>query len=471
MKKLFIITPILAGLIIQYSCETGKEELTSNNLTDRPNFIFIYADNLGYGDLGCFGATDIRTPNIDRMAREGMKFTEFYSASPTCSPSRAALLTGRYPVRMGIYSVFFPDSYYGIDENEVTIADVLQKAGYATGHIGKWHLGHRYKYLPLQNGFDEYFGIPYSNDMSGVMYMRDNDVDSPEVDLRYVTRTYTEEALKFIDNHNDESFFLYIAHTMPHIPIYASEDFEGKSSRGIYGDVIEEMDWSVGQIMNRLEEYQIDHNTLIIFSSDNGPWLVMRELGGSAGPLREGMHTTFEGGMRVPTVAIWPEGIPDGAVYDDMGLMMDWFPTLANLAGIEIPDSIQLDGEDISQVLTGQGKRVGKEFGYYNGKNLNSYRYGNWKIKREFEGFPGAVWKKRIDPHPWLLINLKNDPGEQNNLADSQPEKLEEMKSRMKDFQNRMGPLPPSADFRGRPADESHYKYLREKYGKDYYLE
>jgi arylsulfatase A-like enzyme len=463
MKMLYLILPPL----LLMACHPMDHNQAT--LRDKPNFIIIYADDMGYGDVGCFGATSIRTPNIDKMARNGMKLTEFYSASPVCSPSRAALLTGRYPVRMGIYGVFFPNSYYGMSPEELTLAEVLKTAGYKTGHIGKWHLGSRYKYLPLQQGFDEYFGIPYSNDMASVMYMRGNDIVEPVVDQHQTTRTYTEEAVDFIKRHQDRPFFLYLAHNMPHVPIYASRDFEGKSENGLYGDVIEEIDWSTGQILNTLESLGLDKKTLVIFSSDNGPWLVMRDHGGSAGNLREGKQYTFEGGMRVPTLAYWPDKIPGGSVYDDMGLMMDWMPTISNLAGAEIPDSIHIDGEDISDVLFESGTRDSKEFGYYNGNILRAYRYGDWKIKLPYEGFEGASWQKPVDGHDWLLFNLKNDPGENHNLADENPVKFNEIKQQLEAFTLKMGPLPESVMFRGQSNDNSHYKYLIETYGEEYW--
>ena len=455
---------ILLGL---FSCNVKSQD--SSITKQKPNFIIIYADDLGYGDLACFGAKKIKTPNFDKMADGGMKFTEFYSSSPVCSPSRAALLTGRYPVRMGIYGVFFPDSYYGMSPEEVTIAEVLKTAGYATGHVGKWHLGSRYKYLPLQQGFDEYFGIPYSNDMSSVMYIRNNDIEEPVVDQHHLTRTYTEEAIDFISRHKEEPFFLYLAHSMPHVPIYASEDFEGKSKEGLYGDVIEEIDWSTGQILKTLETLQLAGNTLVIFSSDNGPWLVMRDHGGSAGILREGKQYTFEGGMRVPTLAYWPGTIPPGSVYDDMGLMMDWMPTISSLAGATIPEEIQIDGEDITSVLLGQGKRKGKEFAYYNGNVLRAFRYGDWKIKLPFRGSPGARWQKPVKAHDWLLINLKEDPSEKYNLAETNSEKFEDMKERMANFESEIGELPKSAMLRGRSEDNSHYEYLIKTYGEEFW--
>jgi len=427
----------------------------------RPNFVFIFADDLGYGDLGCFGAGDIQTPNIDGMAKGGIRFSEFYSASPVCSPSRAGLLTGRLPQRMGINSVFFPESFTGLPVDEITVAEVLRTAGYYCGIIGKWHLGHRREFLPLQRGFDEYFGIPYSNDMESVVYMRGNEVEAFEVDQRYITQTYTEEALKFIDNHHERPFYLYVAHNMPHVPIYASEDFLGTSQRGLYGDVIQELDWSVGEIVKKLEQHGILEQTLIVFSSDNGPWLVMEDHGGSAGILREGKQYTFEGGMRVPTVAMWKAKIPAGQVYEDMALQVDWFPTFARLAGAQLPADRPLDGEDISSVLTGEGKRSGDTYLFLDGADLQCYRRGDWKVKLPYPGFEGATWKKAVPAHDTLLVNLKDDPGERTNLYLERPEMAVGMLDEMWKQYDAMGDLPPSLIIRTE-ADLSHYDHLRE---------
>jgi arylsulfatase A-like enzyme len=238
----------------------------------QPNIIFILADDLGYGDIGAYGATAIATPNIDRMAAQGAMFNEFYSVSPVCTPARAALLTGRYPIRQGIHEVFYPESFQGMDPTEVTVAEVLKDAGYRTGLVGKWHLGHHSQFMPWNQGFDEFFGLPYSNDMGGMYYFRNKEINFEEIDQRYLTQTYTQEAIEFIDRNQQQPFFLYLAHNMPHVPIYASPEFEGKSAGGLYGDVIEEIDWSVGKILQRLDELQIADNTLVIFTSDNGPW-------------------------------------------------------------------------------------------------------------------------------------------------------------------------------------------------------
>lgn len=466
MNSLVKISPLI---LLGAGCSSTDRSDNPQPATGAPNIVIIYCDDLGYGDLACFGANDIKTPNIDAIAEQGIKFTEFYSASPVCSPSRAGLLTGRLPQRMGIHGVFFPDSYYGMPEEEITLAQILKKVGYSTGIVGKWHLGHRLKYLPLQRGFDEYFGIPYSNDMETVVYMEGNEVTEVNPDQHYTTRTYTEKAIEFIDRHADEPFFLYLAHSMPHVPIYASEDFLGTSERGLYGDVIQEIDWSVGRVMKKLDEEGLKENTLLIFSSDNGPWLVMRELGGSAGILREGKQFTFEGGMRVPTLAMWPEVIKSGSVYDDMALMMDWFPTLAEVTGAMMPVDRSFDGESLMGVLRGDGKRQGNQYLYFDGAKLECYRHGDWKVKKAFEGTRPAKWRQAVAPHPVLLINLKDDPGELTNLAEKYPEKLNEMLWEMDSMKNAMGELPPSIFIR-RDADHSHYDYLEEKYGKNYEL-
>ncbi len=251
-----IIAPLLVFMIMvisnsfAYAAPSISSSQSSLESTKRqPNFVVIFADDLGYGDIGAFGSTTINTPNIDRMATEGAKFDQFYAASPVCTPSRAALLTGRYPIRQGIHKVFYPESLQGMDPEEITISEMLKTVGYTTGLVGKWHLGHHEQYMPWNQGFDEFFGVPYSNDMGGLYYFRNKEVQFEEIDQRYMTRTYTEEAIKFIDKHQDEPFFLYLAHNMPHVPIYASPEFTGKSAGGLYGDVVEEMDWSVGQVL------------------------------------------------------------------------------------------------------------------------------------------------------------------------------------------------------------------------------
>ena len=454
----------IKSILILVACLTfGCRSENKNEIQSQlPNIVFIFADDLGYGDLGCFGATDIATPNIDRIAAEGIKFTSFLSASPVCSPSRAGLLTGRMPQRMGINQVFFPESFTGMDPEEITIAEILKDKGYRTAVVGKWHLGHMQKFLPLNQGFDEYFGIPYSNDMASVVYLRGNDVVEFKVDQTYTTKTYTEESLKFIDSAADKPFFLYLAHNMPHVPIYASPDFQGTSNRGLYGDVIQELDWSVGEVLRKLEEKGILENTLIVFSSDNGPWLVMEDHGGSAGPLREGKQFTFEGGVRVPTVAMWKGKTQPGQVYEDLATQMDWFPTFCNLVGAEIPQDREIDGKDLSTVLFENGRREEDTFLYYMLSSQEAYREGDWKIKRPYQGFAGTRTMKQVDAHDTLLFNLKTDPGETTNLMKENPEKTAQMMRAMDLAVKQLGPLPESKVIRT-PSDNSHLEYLDKK--------
>jgi len=455
---------LIAPTLILMGCsgeESPKQQL--------PNFIVIMADDLGYGDIGSFGATDIKTPNIDRMAAEGIKFTAAYAASSICSPSRAAFLTGRYPQRMGINSVFFPESLTGLPENEITIASILKLQGYQNAVFGKWHLGHHHQYLPLQNGFDEYFGIPYSNDMASVVYMRGNDVEEFEVDQRYTTQKFTSESLDFIQRNQKGPFFLFLAYIMPHVPLYVPKEFEGQSERGLYGDIIQEIDWSVGQVLERLKSLGLMENTLVIFTSDNGPWLVMRDHGGSSGILSGGKQYTFEGSMRVPTVAIWKGKTPAGTVYDDPITLMDILPTFCTLAGAPVPDDRPVDGVDITSVIMGEIESQQREFIYFYRDRLKGFRYGDWKAKLAHPGFRGVPGRVAIDAHPLSLFNLKEDPGERNNLAEQYPEKLRWMLSRMDSAYVAMGELPPSI-ITSKPADQYHFDYLRDKFGPQFYI-
>jgi arylsulfatase A-like enzyme len=446
------------------ACSENKDKIVANK--NLPNIVYIFADDLGYGDLGCYGAKDIRTPYLDSMAGEGILFSEFYSASSVCSPSRAALLTGRIPQRMGINQVFFPESFTGMPPSEITIAELLKGKGYATGIVGKWHLGHHLQFLPLQQGFDTYFGIPYSNDMRSVVYMRDNKMVEDSVDQRMTTKRYTAESLKFIDQHRNHPFYLYLAYNMPHVPIYASGEFIGSSQRGLYGDVIQEIDWSVGQILNKLAEHGLLENTLIVFSSDNGPWLAMKEHGGSAGILREGKQYTFEGGLRVPTLAMWKGKIAPNRIYSRMATQMDWFPTIAAIADIKIPTDRPIDGRDLSEVLFNEGAREADTFLYFDGDKLEGYRKGDYKVKLPYQGFSGAPWKKAVAPHDTLLINLKEDPGELKNLYSSNPELARALLTEMEMELEVLGPLPPSINI-GRAQDNSHYDYLMKKRNKE----
>lgn len=459
LSKLYVFTGLLSLLLSVYPAYTQV------STSDLPNIIYIFADDLGYGDLGCFGATDINTPHIDRIAHEGIQFNALYSASSVCSPSRAGLLTGRMPQRMGVNSVFFPESFTGMPTEEVTIAEMLKAKHYATGIIGKWHLGHHYQFLPLQQGFDEYFGIPYSNDMESVVYMRGNAVESFTVDQSQLIQTYTKEAVSFIRRHKNEPFFLYVAHNMPHVPIYASEAFLGTSRRGLYGDVVQELDWSVGKILKELEAQGLLENTLIVFSSDNGPWLVMEDHGGSAGKLREGKMYTFEGGMRVPTVAMWKGKIPAGTVHDGIASQMDWFPTIAQITDIPLTQNQPIDGVDISNILFEEGLRTDSTLLYFDFEHLQCYRKGEWKVKVPYLGFQQTRWKQGVAAHDTLLYNLKKDPGERNNLFHKHKSLAISLLQEMSYKYQQMGALPPSLSPR-KPADESHFTFLKKKKNK-----
>ncbi len=409
---------------------------------DRPNFIVIFADDLGYGDLGVYGHPTIRTPHLDRMAAEGLRFTQFYTGASVCTPSRAALLTGRLPVRNGLADdqirVLFPPSKGGLPASEVTIPEALQSAGYVSAAIGKWHLGHVPGHFPTEHGFDEYFGIPYSNDMTPTAsdwgraqtypplpLMRGTEVIETEPDQRLLTRRYTEESISFIQRNRDRPFFLYLSHTMPHIPIFASDEFEGTSTRGLYGDVIEEIDWSVGQILDVLRDTGLDRKTLVIFTSDNGPWLTVGFAGGTAGLLRDGKGTTWEGGMRVPTIAWWPGMIPAGQTTQSLGTTMDLMPTMLELAGASRPDDRIYDGADLMPVLLDPAAEVREEIYYYRGAQLWAARKGPWKI--HYVTRSAYVGDQPVEHEPPLLFHLDRDPGEQFNLAEEHPEVILEL--------------------------------------------
>lgn len=422
----------------------------SERSTDRPtppNLVIIYCDDLGYGDLGCYGHPTIRTPHLDRMAAEGMKFTNFYSAASVCTPSRAALLTGRLPIRSGMCSdtrrVLFPDSAGGLPPDEITLAEALKQQGYTTACIGKWHLGHLPPYLPMKQGFDSYFGIPYSNDMDrrpergpkgrdafkkprieywNVPLLRGEKIVERPANQHTLTKRYTEEAVKLLRANRDRPFFLYLAHTMPHVPLFASDKFQGKSTRGLYGDVVEEIDWSVGQILRCLREEKLQHKTLVFFSSDNGPWLTFDEQGGSAGLLRDGKGSTWEGGMRVPGLAWWPGTVPAGVTTQELGCTMDLFTTAIQLAGGTPPADRIVDGLDLTPVLTGKGKSPRDTMLYYRGTRLYAARHGPWKA--HFVTRPAYGKEEAVEHDPPLLYHLGHDPGEKLNVAREHPEVL-----------------------------------------------
>jgi len=396
-----------------------------------PNIVFILCDDLGYGDLGCYGSR-IRTPNLDRMAAEGVRFTNFCSADPVCSPSRAALLTGRYPTRVGVPRVLFPRDAGGLNRDETTLADVLKAGGYRTMCIGKWHLGHTPPYLPTSRGFDAYFGIPYSNDMSPRPLMRDTQVIEQPARLETLTRRYTEEALGFLQKSAREPFFLYLPHTFPHIPLAASERFRGKSAEGLYGDVVEEIDWSVGQVLRALRENGVDQDTLVMFSSDNGPWYQ-----GSPGRLRGRKGTTYEGGIREPFLARWPGKIPAGPVSDALASMMDVFPTVARLTGASLPAK-PLDGVDIWPLLAGEKESIDREILlYFDNWDLQCARWRNWKLhiarhnSAAYSPAPPGGRHNLLLPRA-ELYNLAEDPDESYDVAAENSAVVAEMERRIR---------------------------------------
>ena len=419
---------------------------------EQPNFIVLFADDLGYGDLGCFGHPTIRTRNLDRKASEGMRFTQFYSAAPVCTPSRAALMTGRLPIRSGMCSdkrrVLFPDSAGGLPDSEITIAEALKAKGYATACVGKWHLGHLPQYLPIKHGFDEYFGIPYSNDMKPCPVMRgEEELEEPAVQ-ETLTPRYTDEALQFIRKNKDKPFFLYLPYTFPHTPLFASDRFRGKSLRGLYGDVVEESDWSVGEILKGLRELNLDEKTLVIFTSDNGPWLLRRVEGGSSGLLREGKGTTWEGGMREPTVAWWPGTVPGGTVNRSMASTLDLLPTLLALAGAESPSDREIDGENISEALLRNVDTKRETYFYYRGTQIMAARVGPWKAHFITQGSYGTLPHEAQKHDPPLLFHLDHDPSEQYDVAEKHPEIIAKIREAVEAHKATLDPLPTQLESR-----------------------
>jgi len=413
----------------------------------RPNVVLIFADDLGYGDLSCFGHPTLHTPNLDRMAAEGMKLTQFYSAAPVCTPSRAALMTGRLPIRNGMYGdrrgVLFPNSPGGLPDGEVTIADALRAAGYATACVGKWHLGHLPQYLPTRHGFDEYFGIPYSNDMKPCPLLDGEvQIEEPAVQAT-LTRRYTERAIGFIERAARRPFFLYFAHTFPHVPLHASGEFAGKSRRGLYGDVVQELDWSVGQIRSALARLGLERDTLVLFTSDNGPWLTQNQRGGCAGLLRGGKGSTWEGGMREPTLAAWPGTIPAGSVAMDLGATLDVFPTCAELARVSVPSDRAMDGVSLMPILTQSGPGLRDVVFYYSGSELRAVRQGSWKAHYVTRSGYG---NDRKEHDPALLFDLDVDPGERYDVAKDHPAIVERISAVASEHRGAAEPAPSQLD-------------------------
>ena len=458
MKKIFLLISLF---LIIVSCNNLNTE-------SRPNFIVIFVDDLGYGDLGSYGHPTIKTPTLDKLAYEGQKWTQFYSASSVCSPSRAALLTGRLPIRNGMIGsmtrVFFPDSQYGIPDSEITIAEKLKENGYKNAIIGKWHLGHKKEYLPLQHGFDYYYGIPYSNDMDkingitccpgprywqqyekkrpdssnyNVPLIENNNIIERPTDQTTITKRYSDKAVEFIRDNKKNNFFLYLAHNLPHTPLYASDEFTGKSKRGLYGDVVEEIDHGIGRIIDELERNNLDKNTIVIFTSDNGPWLPFESQSGSAGLLREGKGSTWEGGHRVPGI-FWGGGIKS-SVIDDLGSTMDIFPTILEMSSSGQVDDRIIDGLSIKNTLLNLEPSKREKVIFYREREVYALRYRQFKahfITKGVYDYPNPDIKTYMEKP--LLYNLDIDPSEKYNIADENPEILKKIYEVLESHQNNL---------------------------------
>ncbi|MFN3191919.1 MAG: sulfatase [Aureliella sp.] len=449
---------VLAGCVRANEPTLNRDSAASDR---SPNIVVMFIDDMGYADIGPFGAKDYETPVFDQMAKEGMCFTDFQVTSAVCSASRSALLTGCYHRRVGFAGALGPSAKTGIHEREMTLAELCKQKGYATACYGKWHLGHHPKFLPTNHGFDEYFGLPYSNDMwpnhPGVRHLplekrlarwpylplvEGTKVINPDVtgeDQKRLTKQYTERAVDFIHRNKEQPFFLYVPHSMVHVPLYVSKEFEGKSGAGLFGDVVMELDWSMGQILSALKEDGIDENTLVIFTSDNGPWLSYGDHAGSAGPHREGKGTMWEGGCRVPGLMRWPGKVPAGTTCDELASTMDILPTVAALIGAELPDH-KIDGQDIRPLMFGESGAESPHdyfYHYYGGGQLQAIRDREWKLffphsYRTLAGRPGGTGgipsnytQKKIGLE---LYNLKEDRAEQTNVAAEHPEIVERLR-------------------------------------------
>ena len=447
MKTLFLLLAVLGS--------------AATSLARQPNVVVIFIDDMGYGDIGPYGATKQRTPHLDRMAKEGMKLTSFY-ATPVCSVSRAQMMTGCYGARVSVPGVYFPGQSVGLNPAEVTVAERLKEKGYATQMIGKWHLGDQPEFLPTRQGFDHYLGIPYSNDMLKksaetkvpvVPLLRDEKIAElmDGEGQRRMVELYTKEAVDFIGRNKDKPFYLYFAHNAVHTPIYPGAAFAGKSQNGRFGDWVEEVDWSVGQVLDALRSQGLDKDTLVVFTSDNGPWLTKGADGGSAGPLRGGKGSTWEGGVRVPTLAWWPGRVPAGSVNDAVAATIDLLPTFVSLAGGTVPATPVIDGRDITPILLGQSKESAREAHYYfAGYNLQAVRQGRWKLAIAPQ--PEGMGKQEAKtPTGMRLYDLDAEIGEQTDVAAQHPEVVAKLKALADKMAAEIGGKEPTAR---RPAGE-----------------
>lgn len=449
---------VLAVLIFsQPSC---VKESSLEKHSDKPNIVLFFADDMGYGDLGCYGATEYETPNIDQMAKQGTLFTDFYVTASVCTPSRASLMTGCYPQRVGLGRGINDTSRKGLSSQEITIANYLKQNEYATGIFGKWHLGHYPQFMPLQHGFDEFFGIPYSMDMwpfhpapkyvypALPLYENDKIIEyNPRVNQ--MTTRIIEHAVDFVKRHKNEPFFLYVPYTQPHVPLGVSEKFQGKSKQGMYGDVVMEIDWSVGQVINELKENGLLDNTLVMFASDNGPWLTYGNHGGSSGELREGKGTTFGGGQKVPFLIQMPGTIPAGRVCHEVVTAMDILPTILHITNTSQPRMNPIDGKNAWPVFTGKedAKSPVEAFFFIRQDEILCVRTGKWKMHLPHkyrtvpepgkDGMPGIELQEGGEIGV-ALFDLEKDPGESANLADKHPDIVARLNKLIVDFEEEL---------------------------------
>ena len=453
---------IVALVSLTIGCKE-KAEKPSEKEELQPNLVLIFTDDQGYQDLGVFGSPDIVTPNLDQMAADGVQLTHYYSAQAVCSASRAGILTGCYPNRIGIHNALGPGNTHGINAAETTMAEMLKAKGYQTAIFGKWHLGHHDQFLPTRHGFDEWFGIPYSNDMWPFHPQQGPVFNFPDLPLyenetiidtlmeqSQLTTQITERSVDFIHRNKDKPFFLYVPHPQPHVPLFVSEKFKGKSARGLYGDVIMEIDWSVGQILEALKQNGLEENTIVIFTSDNGPWLSYGNHAGSALPLREGKGTAWEGGQREPFIIKYPKALKAGQVIETPIMAIDILPTIAEVTQAELPNKI-IDGKSAWSVFTGESKASPQEayFFYYRVNELFGVRYGKWKLYfphryRTMEGqepgkdgIPGEY--RMVDLDEIELYDVVNDVSERNNVAAENPEVVAKIKVLANDMRSRLG--------------------------------
>jgi len=443
----YIILCFIASCHLASRAEQADLFSTERDEPSRPNIVLILADDLGYADLGCFGSDRIKTPHIDRMAAEGMRFTDFYATAPICTPTRASLMTGSYPSRVGLGTPLHTPDTIGLHEDEITLAELFKTQGYATACIGKWHLGHHPEFYPTRHGFDDYYGTPLGHcfmtetlrkkgKYSDLFLSGEKRIPFPSIEN--LTEVLTTEAVSWIKEHQEEPFFLFLSHPMPHGPVAASKHFRGKSAGGLYGDTVETIDWSTGEILKTIKELELEQNTIVVFTSDNGactnPWGTKATWFGSNSPYRGKKQQGWEGGLRVPCVMRWPGRIPVGSVCSELATVMDFLPTFGAMAGAELPTDRVIDGKDIRNLLTGkpEAKSPYDAFIYHVrfGKR-GGIRVGSWKLLVETDA---VTWRHEGD----ALYNIKSDPGEEHNVASEHPDKVKQFKARLASFEEQL---------------------------------